>query len=73
MNFLRKRTLTIAPAICMILGVENLLMEYMYGQMNGRILVHFEHTKSSSLASDLVLRNCLALYFIGVPSEGQST
>lgn len=70
MNFLRKRTLTIAPAICMILGIENLLMEYMYGQMNGRILVHFEHTKSSSLASDLVLRNCLALYFIGVPSEG---
>lgn len=70
MNFLRKRTLPIVPAICMILGVENLLVEYMCGQMNGRILVHFEHRKSSSLASDLVLRNLLALHFIGVLSEG---
>lgn len=41
--------------------------------MNGRILVHFEHRKSSSLASDLVLRNLLALHFIGVLSEGQSS
>lgn len=54
-------TLTVAPAIYMILGIEYLLVEWMDGWMD----IYSEHSKSSSLVGDLVLKDPFALHFTG--------
>lgn len=80
MGFSRKLSSPyMAPAICVILGIGDLQMDQW---MNEWMDVNAEHSESSSLAGDLVLRALLALCFVGnhgwmcvclrgVPSEGQ--
>lgn len=63
MSFSRKLSNPyMALAICLILGVENLQMDQW---MNEWMDVKAEHSESSSLAGDLVLRDLLALHFVG--------
>lgn len=63
MGFSRKPSSPyMAPAICVILGVGDLQMDQW---MNEWMDVNAEHSESSSLAGDLVLRDLLALCFVG--------
>lgn len=69
----------IAPIVCKTLGIEYLLLEWMEGVAGvggGWMNVNSEHSKSSSLADNLVLRGLLALSFTGShdrsnPHDGQ--